>query len=189
MAETGTSRTSQTGRKALLMTVAFLLIGGFLWWLSITAEPTSVAIVEEEESADDDPAVPTVELAAFSTDPRQYEGQQIRLRNVPVASMLGQQAFWFQLSNQTPYLVKVDSTLAAAGVDVRTRDRIERVVGTVHVMSDSVLDAWDAQGAFTNETQRIEAEFATSFLQATSLDIAPRQGGGGSGGGSGSGGS
>ena len=40
------------------------------------------------------------------------------------------------------------------------------VVGTVFMMSDSILSSWDEQGVFGGEGDRIVAEFATSFLEA-----------------------
>ena len=185
MAETGSEpkRTSKGGTSLLLMIASFLAIGGFLWWLSISAEPTEVAIVEEEE-AEEDAGIPTVEVGTFAADPRSYVGQEIRFRNLSVASTLGPEAFWFQLPNETPYLVKLDSSLVAGGTDFQAGEGIRRVVGTVHEMTDSVLDAWQAAEAFTNETQRIEAEFATTFLEARTLDLA---GGGGKGGSKGKG--
>ncbi|MEZ4423337.1 MAG: hypothetical protein R3E98_08015, partial [Gemmatimonadota bacterium] len=41
------------------------------------------------------------------------------------------------------------------------------VTGTVRMMSDSVLDAWQAGGSFANDVNRIEAEFAESYIDAT----------------------
>ena len=39
------------------------------------------------------------------------------------------------------------------------------VIGTVTVMSDSILAAWDEAGAFANEGDRIVAEFAERFVE------------------------
>ena len=41
-----------------LMLLSFVMIGGFLYWLSVTAEPTQVAIVEEEPENEDYPSDP-----------------------------------------------------------------------------------------------------------------------------------
>jgi hypothetical protein len=38
-------------------------------------------------------------------------------------------------------------------------------------MSDSVLDAWEAGGSFTNDVNRIEAEFAEHYLEAMQVEV------------------
>jgi hypothetical protein len=53
------------------------------------------------------------------------------------------------------------------------------------MMSDSVLSSWDSLGVFSNEGDRIVAEFATSFLEATNIETVPGgSAGAGAGGGS-----
>lgn len=189
MAETGAGGERRSG--VILMIVAFVLIGGFLYWLNISAEPTSVAIDESPDTTQEDATIPTVALGTFSQDPTRYEGERVRLRDIDVASTLGSQAFWFQLSNENPYLVKIDSALVVMGTSVASGDVVRRLEGRVHAMSDSVLDAWEAEGAFTDETNRLEAEYATSFIQASVVDVEAAASGGQQGGqqGGGSGGS
>lgn len=172
----------------ILMILAFVTIGGFLYWLNVSAEPTSVAIEEARDTTSEDPMVPTVALNTFANNPMEYENERIRLRDLEVASTLGPEAFWFQLPSEDPYLVKLDSTLVAMGTQVSSGDVAQRIEGRVHAMSDSVLDAWEAQGAFTNETHRLEAEYATSFIQATVVQLGSGSGSGSKGGGDGSGG-
>ena len=108
----------------------------------------------------------------------------IRIPGLEVASRLGDLAFWVQVPTQapdgtmlnTPYLVKMD-TIVAGTIDVRLRagDRVT-VEGIVHEMTDSVLADWTAAGAI-HEGNRIEAEFASSFLQASVVEL-PRPSGG-----------
>lgn len=156
-----------------LMVISFVLIGGFMYWLSVTAEPTQVAIVEEDDDAATGAAVP---WSTFGADPESHEGQTVTVSGVPVSSRLGTQAFWAELPNETPYLVKFGSQLVADSVTVSAGDRGD-ITGTVHMMSDSVLDAWEAAGAFSDPVNRIEAEFATSFLEAETFRVAPSGGG------------
>ncbi len=56
------------------------------------------------------------------------------------------------------------------------------LVGSVFEMSDSVLTAWDGLGVFGNAGDRIVAEFATTFLEANSIETL---GGGAAGAGAG----
>lgn len=160
-----------------LMILSFVLIGGFMFWLSRTAEPTSVAVMEDGDSDAPTGAGGTlVGWSEFGVDPQSYAGQTITLRPVSVASLLGQGAFWTQLPNETPFLIKLGETLIAEGLVIAPGDAGE-LTGMVHTMSDSVLNAWQEAGVFTEEVQRIEAEFATSFLEADAFTIQVPEGG------------
>lgn len=152
-----------------LMLLAFALMAGFMYWLSITAEPTEVAIVEETTPSVADGA--SVAWADFAMDPESYVEQRITIPGLEVASLLGSQAFWAQLPNETPYLVKLGESLVADSTSVVSGD-LGDFTGRVHLMSDSVLNAWEAAGAFTDPVNRIEAEFATSFFEAESVTMA-----------------
>ncbi len=167
------SRAGAANMAPILMVVAFLSIGLFVWWLSATAEPTEVVIVEEV--VDEAAAEGAVAWADFGADPESFAGQEITIPGVQVASLLGGQAFWAQLPSETPYLIKLGDDLVAGGVSVTSGDAGD-ITGTVHMMSDSVLNAWEAAGAFTDPVNRIEAEFATSFFEAQAIMVGPPEG-------------
>ena len=93
---------------------------------------------------------------------------------------MGNQAFWIELPNQNPFLVRLGSALVQDSVQVQ-QDQTVTVTGNVHSMSDSVLTAWMADSVIT-EGQRLEAEFATHFIEATQVQARGGQGGGGQGG-------
>ncbi|MBI4520706.1 MAG: hypothetical protein HY701_07695 [Gemmatimonadetes bacterium] len=152
---------------ALLAVVAIGSVFAFMYWLYETGERTSVAVVPVREEAATDTVfapVPPTQWATFGTEPDSYVGMRLRLDSVQVASRLGNQAFWTQLPNQTPFLVRLDSGVVASGLTVAGGD-VLRVLGTVHRMTDSVLRDWQRQGVLADASQRAEAEFATSFLQ------------------------
>jgi hypothetical protein len=150
----------------LWMVLAVLLVAAFLVWLGVASEPTpEVAVVEEEVT---DASVTTLSLADFARSSRQYEGQVVRVLDVPVASRMGSQAFWTQFPNEVPFLVKLGQPLVDGGETVRSGETVH-VTGRVVTMSDSVLAAWQASGAIADEMQRAEAEFATAFLEATQV--------------------
>lgn len=149
-----------------LMLLSFLAIAGFLYWLSVSAVPTEVAVVEPEE-----PIGNEVAMTTFSAGTASYIGREVTLRGIPVVTLLGAHAFWTQLSDaqNTPYLVHLSDALVADSVAAAAGDAVD-VTGTVLAMSDSVLDAWETAGAFTNgETDRFQAEFAENFLEASAV--------------------
>lgn len=175
MAGTGTRAGAASKLSLPLMILAFVAVIGFMYWLNITAQPTEVAVAEE--GLEDDETAVTVSLGDFQMNPESYEGQSIRLNGVQVSSRLGGQAFWTTLPNEQPYLIHFGTDLVTEEFSV-TQGDVVNLMGTVMMMSPEVLDAWQAGGAFTNDVQRIEAEFATSFVEASSVDIRLAPGGG-----------
>jgi hypothetical protein len=159
-----------------LMVLSFLALGGFLYWLNITAEPTEVTIVEEEAEGGSGSAISVDE---FLASPEAQTGQSIEVAGARVSSRLGTQAFWIGPDDR-PYLVKMSPDLVAAGGTVLV-EQIVSLRGTVHTMSDSVLNAWQELGAFSNDGDRIVAEFATSFFEVDEI-VGQAEGGGDAGG-------
>jgi hypothetical protein len=122
----------------------------------------------------------------FLSDAAQYQGQTVEVTGARVASRLGPQAFWIG-PDDTPFLVKMDSSLVATGQTVLEEQRVN-LVGIVGTMTDSVHAAWDEQGAFPTEGDKIVAEFAigSPFLEVSSVQrSAPASGGEGGAGGPG----
>ena len=117
----------------------------------------------------------TVPTDSFAINAESFAGQEIRLREIPVSSRLGSQMFWTQLPGQQgmmqPYLLALDSALAADSVTVEPGETVT-VVGQVHPVTDSVLNGWVQTGVI-EEGQRLEAEFATSFMRVSGVRRAP----------------
>ena len=160
MSDLGSRRGGVEKYSLPLMVAAFVLIAGFLYWLNLAAQPTEVEVVETGET---ETGVTTVTLEAFMMDPAQYDGQEIRITETRVASPLGTQAFWAG-PNDNPFLVKLAPGLVEEGVTVEP-GTIVTVIGTVSMMSDSVLISWSDAGAFQSEGDRIVAEFALRFVE------------------------
>ena len=178
MATLGSRRGSADQLALPLMILAFVLVGGFLYWLNITAEPTEVAIEEAvRETASGASAILSVE--DFLANPEGQIDAVVEVNGARIASRLGTQAFWIG-PDDAPYLVRMAPELVAAGGQVMV-ESVVTVVGTVFMMSDSVLTAWDAQGMFANEGDRIVAEFATSFLEARTVEAEGGAAGAGAG--------
>lgn len=106
-------------------------------------------------------AVAETDLATFTADPEAHVGHEIRLTNAYVDSRMGERAFWLKLSNQGLYLVRGTAENSAAGQPGR---RVT-AVGPIREMTDSVIEAWIAEGAITTD-QEMEARYAESYMDA-----------------------
>jgi len=151
-----------------LMILCFLAIGGFLYWLSITAEPTTTVVAEVA----DDELVNAIAFADFSAATNSYIGQEISLEGIAVTSLLGPHSFWTSLEDaqQTAYLLHFSEAALADSVSVMAGGSVT-VTGTVTAMSDSILDAWQAAGAFPQDSDRFQAEFAEDFIEVSSVSV------------------
>lgn len=170
------SRRGVTNLGIPLMLLSFLLLGGFLYWLNVTAEPTQAIIVEDDTTPEMDTSGATaVEAGALAVSPGQWVGQRIRLADVDVASPVGTQAFFVSLTQQAPFLVKMDSSLVARGMGLPTGQ--VTVIGTLLAMTDSIIDNWTETGAVT-PADRPVVEFATHFILAEQIRTASGSGAG-----------
>ena len=160
------SRAGSVRLGTMLMILCFVGIGGFMYWLSVTAEPTEVVVVEPEEAV-----LNAVPFEDFSAGTATYIGQAITLQGITVTSLLGPHAFWTGLADaqSTPYLLHFSEMLVADSTSVTQGGTVD-VTGMVTAMSDSVLDAWQAAGAFPQEIDRTLAEFSENFVEVTSIE-------------------
>ena len=108
------------------------------------------------------PAGTVIQAESLEKGATAMKGQTVRVNGVTVASNLGAKAFWFTLPNKNPFLVM---TADSGSVKAQT---VVDVVGKVNVMNDSIMKAWVSSGAIT-ENQKLEAEFATEFIQAAAV--------------------
>jgi hypothetical protein len=137
-----------------------------MYWLSIAAEPTEVVVVVPEEEV-----LNAVPFEDFSAGTATYIGQELTLQGITVSSLLGAHAFWTDLADaqRTPYLLHFSEILIADSTSVTLGSTVD-VTGTVIAMSDSILDAWQAAGAFPQEIDRTLAEFSENFVEVTSIE-------------------
>ncbi|HEX7091095.1 MAG TPA: hypothetical protein VF192_13225 [Longimicrobiales bacterium] len=150
----------------LWMIVAVLMVAGLMVWLRVATEPTPVAVAEDPaaEGAAEGGLV-TITLDDLAQDAGRFQGQEVRLADVRVASPMGAQSFWVELPNGSPYLIRLRPEVIAGGFAIQ-RGAVVTVTGTIHAMSDSVLAAWQQEGAIADEGQKAEAQFAVTFLEA-----------------------
>ncbi len=157
------SQKGAAGTAMLLMMVAFLGIGGFMYWLNVAAAETQV-LVEENGSGTDSQAM-GMAFSQFASDPAAHMEADVSVRGVEVASVMGEYQFWTQLDPNTPFLVRLNPEVVSGGLAFAYGDALT-VTGRVRAMSDSVLAEWIASGTLT-EDQRFEAEFAENFLEVS----------------------
>lgn len=165
-----------------LMVVTFLLLGGFMYWLYITAEPTEPAVVEEVDEAPDDFAGTTVAAEDLKVGAEAYEGQVVRLAGVAISSTMGAQAFFVDLPASenlpaTPFLVRA---LPEAGARL-TMGSTATVSGTLMAVTDSIVADWVGAGIIS-ENDRLLVEFATHFIEANQVQTREAAGTGASAG-------
>ena len=162
-----------------LMILAFLAIGGFLYWLNLQAKADAASRAVQEDVVEDaaGPMAGTVVPGEdLQMDPSPYEGMTIKIEGLSVASGLGTQGFWLELPNKNPFLVSMSEAVKAEGITVAPGQAVS-VSGVIFAMNDSVLNAWSVAGAI-GEGDRLAAEFATHFLEAQQVQVSGGTGGG-----------
>jgi hypothetical protein len=170
------SRRGATNLGVPLMILAFATIAGFLYWLNGQASneldmrqayADSVAAAEEEEAN----RPPVISAARIQMDASPFEGDDIRLEQVPVASTLGTQGYWLQMPNGNPFLISVSPDVQVEGGEIETGNDVW-LTGRVTAVNDSVLNAWTEAGTI-GDGDRLAAEFATHFIEVLQLRVAP----------------
>ena len=167
-----------------LMIAAFLVIGGFMYWLNgqaaaeRQAQAEAAAALLAAEEANRAATVETVAIGDIEVDPGPYVGTRLRSEGA-VASMLGTQGFWLATPSGNPFLVSWSEELLAEGATVSMGDTIA-VEGTVTEMAELTLVEWSTAETIS-ETDRIVAEFATHYIAADRVDVMRGEGGGSEG--------
>jgi len=170
------SRRGATSSSMALMVLAFAVIGGFMYWLNgqaareIAERQAFADSVRAAEEAERNRA-PLIDPERIQLDASGYEGQEIRLRGVPVAGSLGTQGYWLEMPNGNPFLVSVPGTAVIEGGPVDSGDNVE-VTGRILAINDSVLTAWSTAGS-VGDGDRLAAEFATHFMEVLELRVVP----------------
>jgi hypothetical protein len=162
------ARRGATNATVPLMLGSFVLLAGFLYWLSITAEPTAPPeITEDEGPAEVLMESQVVDPAAFELSPDDFMGVTIRLDDVNVAQAVGTRSFFIDLP-RTPFLVHLGDEMVAAGEMLPSTGAPATVIGDVVAMNDSIVSAWAEAGEFA-EADRVLIEFATHFIEALQI--------------------
>ena len=164
------SRRGEAGALSVyLMAGAFLSVAGLMAWLFVRAAPVEVEVVEGGSGIEED-APTVVATDVFGADPMAQADMLITLHGLPVQSLVGTQAFFVEIPNQSaPYLARMLPEAIAEGVEVENGATVS-VTGRVHAMSDSVADAWIYTGGLA-EADRALAVFAESFFEIDEVTV------------------
>jgi len=131
------------------------------------AEPAEEELVEEVPAPEATmPEATVVEATQLGAETATYEGQTVRINGVLVSSPLGSGAVWVDLPTDlqpTPFLIRTP-TPPAPGSTVD-------IVGTVMAMTAATVDEWVTSGMIS-ENERLQAEFATHYLDAQAVQPA-----------------
>lgn len=153
-----------------LMLASFVVIGGFMFYLNQASKAFEVEVVQAEEAEAPEgggSAAASVTLVELVGTPEAFAGQRVRLSDAQVVSRVGEAAFWVETPADSYYLIRLLPPVAGESASLRT-GALATVTGTVHMMGDSVLADWEANGIITGG-QRAEAEFASSFFEAEEI--------------------
>ena len=164
------SRAGAAKLGAPLMILSFLMVAGFIFWLSVTAEPTEIEVVEPDDVLEN-----MVTIEAFSAGPAGFVGELVSLEDIHVVALFGNHGFWTNLTDEqgNGYLFHLsDSLIADSTVSVAAGMTVS-VTGAVVETTDSVLDAWDAAGAFSNPVDRLVAEstYYLNFIEVSLIEM------------------
>jgi len=170
------------------MITAFVAVAGFMFWLSVTAKPTEIVAPDPQDVFENE-----ISLLDFSGGPAGYEGQVVSLADVPVSARFGNFGHWINLldADRNGFILylsdslRADTTVATGTIQ---EGMLIGLSGMVVATTDSVLDAWEAAGAFTQPVDRVVAGSTRYlyFLEVTKLRL-PETSGPGQGDGAGSG--
>lgn len=158
----------------VLMIVAFVVVGLFLYWLSVQVdrEQATIAVQDSIAAAQDDAPQPTpggtvVTVGDLQSRPDALLGQEVRLASLEVEATLGRQGFWV---NPGPFLIAYSGDLVADSTAVEAGSTVN-VTGTLRAMSDSVTTAWTESGTI-GEGEAIAASVTSHYLEATRIQTA-----------------
>ena len=163
---------AKSGASFLLMVVAILAIAGLMGWLAMQQRERGATAVAEGAGTDS-AAVGTltaevVSDTAFEQNMRTYRGREIQLPAARFSAGLSPQTFWIELPTGQPFLVKLDSSMVAAGAVPPTGGVLD-IVGAVREKDAATLTAWLQQGVLQNEDQRLQAEFGSTYMEARQI--------------------
>jgi hypothetical protein len=154
------------------MVLALVIVGGFLTWLGIASEPTTVVVVDYENDVDagDPGAFTPVPRDTLAENRARFLDQGIRVEGVASTGRLGPAIFWGELGDlerQIPILVRVDPDAART---VEIRSGVEYTIsGQVRRVTEELVEEWAAAGEFAGEGEQLQATFADYYIQASAV--------------------
>jgi hypothetical protein len=171
-------RRRKSGMNWIPAGVALVTVALFIGWLATRQPQAGVAVTEPDaagEATDDaegaGPAtvIDPAQLAGATV--RDLVGQDVELTSVPITSVLGPQLFWIELPGGSPFLVKLNQNLVDRGTQVQA-GRNARIVGRIQDKDDAVLAEWEQAGVLRSESDRLQAEYGNTYIEARQIQPA-----------------
>lgn len=167
------------GTNILIVGVSVLLVAALMAWLVMQQPDGAEATIAEGDTAAvvagaTGPApAHTVSDTLFEQNVGSYIGQVVEVTTARYSSALSPQTFWLELPSGTPFLVKLDSAMVAAGT-AAPAGGVLNIVGTVQQKDAAVVGQWLESGVLQNADQQMQAEFGTTYLEARQIRPAGR---------------
>lgn len=175
------SRKGAAPANTLLMVLAFATIGGFMYWLSLSAKSAEVEVAEAAASEMDFSDAVAVGADSFGVDPAAWVGRTVRISNLSVSGLFGTEAFFINIDAiGNPYVVKLGAGPLADGILVFPGD-VVAVTGVVGDMSEELAASWVELGSIS-EGEDMVALINPTFITATIIEISTPTSGGDTGG-------
>jgi hypothetical protein len=177
--EAPTPRKSRGGSSFIPVAIAVVAVAVFIGWLATARPDPGVAVTEPDaagapagEGGETGGQVTVVEPSQLNgAAARELIGQDVQLTSVPIVANLGPQLFWIELPGGASFLVKLDEGLVSRGTQV-TAGRNARIVGRVMDKTEAVLAEWQQAGVLRNESDRLQAEYGTTYIEARQVQPA-----------------
>jgi hypothetical protein len=142
-----------------------VLLGGFLYWLATTAEPTPPPVINENPDDEAGPAAMAVNVDSVNILGPTLQGQTVRIRDASVGQALSETAFMVDASQ--PFVAVMGPDMIAAGEPIPSGTFT--LVGTLQERTDAILSAWLADGTVTPANEMI-ADFASQYVMITGIE-------------------
>ncbi len=147
-----------------LMTLAVVLIAGFMFWLYRAS-----ASIERPVVGPDTIELPRVTPEEFSTDPERFSRKRVLVTPVRVVTPLGRAALALDLPGRPGYPAILDRPVLEQDIQVIAGDNIA-IAGWVFALNDSILSVWAQRGLYDPEHRENLQGYETFFL-VDSLDF------------------
>ena len=152
-----------------LMILAFLVIGGFMWWLKgQAADEMAARVVEEvvEEAAMPEGGVGLGEVTAVGNDLTAFVGEVIRGVGYEVASVFGTAGFWVTTQNGNPFLVAYTEELRATGITIQQGD-IAKVKESFYESTEQGMQTFDQSLLKLYHDGKVSMDRLAGMIRAT----------------------
>lgn len=153
-----------TTRTWPLMSVAVVLIAGFMFWLWRAS-----STIERSTVGPDTTELPRVTAGEFAADPERFSRRRTLVTPVHVTEVLGRATLALDMPGLPGYPAVLDRPVLEQEVGVIAGDNVA-MAGWVFALNDSILDVWSQRALYLPENREKLAGHTTFFL-VDSLDF------------------